>query len=294
MRIVVISDRHNSKYSNLSSKYILEDFKAINFNNKDKYLKHIEIENTSNGDREWRLFGILTNKEKVLPESDLVIDLTHHQDRVHRHYIKRAKIYSLFEANMDRLSQKSLLDQLNINVSPHVMVNKDNDKYTVFKKTLLPIVVKSANNYIPTFIAKTHEEMFDYIEDNDHRDKFFLENYIRGTVYTCLFIRNFRGQDIYSTSIFEHQKSSIGSEYKIAKYMSDNIKQEIKDIGKKVLSVLDANILEINFIINNISKKIIVNNCILTPKYFPGSPFYEICKSHGINMLELAQNFREK
>jgi hypothetical protein len=301
MKIAIISGGLKSHVSRLSYKHILEDLRYIyNLNSKHAYIKHIDIgDNVSIEKEGFNLFGVPSKKEIVLPFVDIVIDTTHHFHIDSHSYSSRLKIPCLFKKNINRIDLKSILQQIELKVNSHISIknNQDLDFYNFIRSVHVPSVIKSSNNLVPTFIGHTHKEIFEYILDNKNKDDIFVENYIRGKVYTCVFIKDFRGQDIYNSFIFEHLKKTENNLlYTQVYYLSEEIKSQIREIGQKIMLATDTNICELNFMItkNQNTHNIIINNCIFSPRYFPGSPFFEILKAHSINMLELAESFRDK
>lgn len=298
MKVVIVSHDNNSKINtkNNGEMHIIKDLQEgfFDIDAVNKNIKHITIDD--GGDLHH--LGLPIKKESILPTTDLLIDISHHHYDEHYYYAHRLGVKILFKKNIDRLSIRSILDQMGEKVGEHLYIKKDYDKQALIKRLFLPSVVKSVNYKVPTFIGQTHKDIIDYIDDNMHKDNFIIENYLKHQFCTCVFIKSFRDKDIYNTFIFDRVKKESGFEYIPVRDLPQDIESDIYKIGEKVLNAMDANIVEINFAIKtdneNKTKTFHINSCIFSPRYFPGTAFYEILKYHGINIFLLAHNFAEK
>ena len=295
IKVLIISGGHIKAHNSISSGDNI--YKEIS----NSIYKKIEVKRVHiDKDNNWHYLALPTNPYKILPQYDIAIDTTYH-DNTHYYLAERMGVYNLINREEHQGYIRRAINQLGIDTPKFKLLKRgdhnnelffDNLKEKIHREMNLPICVKSVYKKLPTLTEYNHDEIINYIKDIHKRDDCMIEEMIRGKTYTIIAMRDFRGESVYMTSIYELIKIDKSNKLINANYLSEKDKERIREISKTISLSFDFNIMKIDFVINKNGIK--VTDISTNPEYVQGSPLFEIFYRHGINWIELINNRAEK
>ena len=291
IKVIILSGGHIRRiHSSSSAQNIYNEINNDIMKNIE--VRKIDIDENNN----WSNLGLPTNIHRVFGHGDILIDTTH-SDNTAINLAKRMGLKNIIEKEWHQGYIRYALRQMGINTPDFKIVNRTdrNDgghfeklKEYIHKKMNLPIMVKSAHKRLPTFVDYNHDDIIDYIKDIHIKDDSIIEEYVRGKKYTIIAIKDFRGERIYLSIIYEILAENKVKRLVEANYLSEKDKAQMRNIAREVCDTFGFNIMRIDFVLNNFGLKVV--NVSLNPQYTNGSVLYEIFQRLGINWLEIVNS----
>jgi hypothetical protein len=226
--------------------------------------KYFDVQIDKDGN--WFSSGMPTNAHSIFAKSDHVIDTTHRDSSVRHRDDKLAHDMGINTGHNKLLNKEDsvadmrrILKQIKVK-TPRFVIIKRSRKTEVSNKALanyftednitekihaswrslhMPLIIKSAKRRSYSIETYSVEEALDHVK-SIHRagDDAILDEKVKGRNYSVFVIRNFRGQKIYVSTIFE--KLEVGrTDYRRAQSLNDKEKEELNKVVTHVHSHIE-------------------------------------------------------
>lgn len=255
---------------------IMQDFKI----GGKKYFD-IQIDKDGN----WFYAGMPTNAHSIFAKSDHVIDTTHRESADRRKDDKLAHDMGINGSHTKLLNkEESIVDlrrvmkQIKVKTPRFVIVkrslkSKINNKalanyvsddsvtekiHAAWRTLHMPLIVKSARRKSYTLETYSAAEALEHVR-SIHRagDDAVLDEKVKGRNYSVFVIRNFRGQKIYISTIFEKMNIFKG-DYRRVQSLSDKEKEELNTVVAHVHSHIEPRFARYD-LVKNVNGFIVVH-----------------------------------
>lgn len=240
-----------------TAKNIMQDFKL---GNRKYFDVHIDKDNN------WSAHGMPTNPHSVFGKVDHVIDTTHRDGEVRHRDDKLAHDMGI-NSSHDKILNKeeSIVDlrrvmkQIKVKIPRFIIIKRSlkakiNNKalanyvsddsitesiHAAWRTLHMPLIIKSARRKSYTIETYSAEETLEHVR-SIHRagDDAVLDEKVKGRHYFVFVIRNFRGQKIYISTIFE-KLNMVKGDYKRAQSLNDKEKEELNAVVSHVHSHIE-------------------------------------------------------
>ena len=249
---------------------IMQDFKL-----GDKKFFDVYIDKDNN----WSAHGMPTNPHSIFGKVDHVIDTTHRDSEVRHKDDKLAHDMGINSSDTRILNKEEsvvdlrrVMNQIKVKTPRFVMIkrslkSKINNKalanfvtddsvtekiHAAWRTLHMPLIVKSARRKSYTLETYSAAETLEHVR-SIHRagDDAVLDEKVKGRNYSVFVIRNFRGQKIYISTIFEKLNIFKG-DYKRTQSLNDKEKEELNAVVSHVHSHIEPRFARYDLVKNTL------------------------------------------